>query len=130
MLHYIDSSALAKLVMVEDESAALRTWLLAADRGPVTSDLARTELMRLARRKGSAATVAARALLDRLTLLSLSAASYESAGRLNPIELRSLDALHLAAALSLGDRLEGFVTYDIRQAEAAGANGVPVVAPA
>ncbi|MBK5250721.1 MAG: VapC toxin family PIN domain ribonuclease, partial [Actinomycetales bacterium] len=43
--------------------------------------------------------------------------------------LRSLDAVHLAAALSLGDDLEGIVTYDDRLAEAAQANGVPVASP-
>ncbi|MDH4277582.1 MAG: hypothetical protein OEW83_05805 [Acidimicrobiia bacterium] len=37
--------------------------------------------------------------------------------------------LHLTAALDLGDDLEGFVTYDDRLADAAMANGVPVVAP-
>ena len=30
--------------------------------------------------------------------------------------LRSLDALHLAAALEVGDELEGMVTYDQRMA--------------
>ena len=51
------------------------------------------------------------------------------AGRLDPTTLRSLDALHLAAALDLGDDLDGLVTYDDRLAEAAALNGVPVTTP-
>ena len=53
----------------------------------------------------------------------------EQAGRLDPAIVRSLDAIHLAAALMLGDDLEAFVTYYERLAEAARANGVAVVAP-
>jgi uncharacterized protein len=55
---------------------------------------------------------------------------FEEAGRLDPTLMRSLDAVHLAAALALGDDLEGLVTYDERLAAAAGLNGVAVVAPA
>ncbi len=39
------------------------------------------------------------------------------------------DAIHLAAALDLGDDLEGLITYDDRLAAAAVSNGVAVVAP-
>ena len=44
--------------------------------------------------------------------------------------LRTVDALHLAAALSLGDELDGMVAYDERLAAATTALGIPVVAPA
>lgn len=44
--------------------------------------------------------------------------------------MRSLDAIHLASALSLGDSLALFVTYDDRLADAARANGISVAAPA
>lgn len=54
------------------------------------------------------------ALLDSLTLLRLSTALCERAAVLDPVVLRNLDALHLAAALELGDELEGIVTYDGR----------------
>ena len=43
--------------------------------------------------------------------------------------LRSLDAIHLATALSIGDRDLDFVTYDDRQAEAARQAGLKVVQP-
>ena len=44
--------------------------------------------------------------------------------------LRSLDAVHLAAALDLGDDLDSLVTYDERLAAGARSYGVPVTAPA
>ena len=71
----------------------------------------------------------AREVLDAVTLLHVTPAVFEDAGRLDPSELRSLDAIHLAAALDLGDDLEGLITYDDRLADAAVSNGVAVVAP-
>ena len=130
MAFYLDTAALVKLVVAEQETPALRAWLGVADRDPVSCDLARTELMRAVRRAASDRVVQARAVLDALTLLEVTTAVFEEAGRLNPAGVRSLDAIHLAAALSLGDDLEGLVTYDERLADAARANGVAVVAPA
>lgn len=43
--------------------------------------------------------------------------------------LRSLDAIHVASALRAGAAVEMFVTYDSRQATAAAAAGLRVVAP-
>jgi predicted nucleic acid-binding protein len=68
-------------------------------------------------------------VLDSLVLVTLSTSLFEQAGRLEPDLLRSLDALHLAAALDLGDDLDGVITYDDRLAEAAVALGVVVIAP-
>ena len=130
MAFYLDTAALVKLVVAEQETDALRGWLGEADRDPVSCDLARTELMRAVRRAAPDRVVQARAVLDALTLLEVSTAVFEEAGRLDPAVVRSLDAIHLAAALSLGDDLEGLVTYDERLADAARANGVAVVAPA
>ena len=130
MAFYLDTAALVKLVVAEQETAALRAWLGETDRDPVSCDLVRTELMRAVRRAAPDRVVQARAVLDALTLLEVTTAVFEEAGRLDPAVVRSLDAIHLAAALSLGDDLEGLVTYDERLAEAARANGVAVVAPA
>jgi len=125
---YLDTSALVKLVVAEPESDALRTWLV-QQVDPVTSDLARTELARAVRRVAPDLMPAARGVLDVLTILTLDAEIFEAAGRLDPAELRSLDAVHLAGALSLGDDLTAVVTYDDRQAAAATAYGVSVIAP-
>jgi predicted nucleic acid-binding protein len=126
---YIDTSALVKLVVAEKETDSLRAWLADSDRDPVACDLVRTELIRAVRRAVPDRLVQARAVLDAVTLLEVTTPIFEAAGRVDPGVLRSLDAVHIAAALDLGDDLEGLVTYDGRLAEAAVANGIPVVAP-
>lgn len=129
MAHYLDTSALVKLVVVEAESSALRRWLRGAERVPVSSDLARAELLRAVRRVAPDRAARARLVLESVALIELSSHVCAAAGLLAPELLRTLDALHLAAALELGDDLEAMVTYDERLADAAAANGVPVVAP-
>lgn len=128
MAHYLDTSALTKLVVAEAESKALRTWL-ETDRVPVACDLARTELIRAVRRSAPDRLLHARAVLDSITLIEVTTSIFEQAARLDPPTLRSLDAIHLAAALDLGDDLDSLVTYDDRLAEAARLNGIPVTAP-
>lgn len=96
----------------------------------MSSDLARTELMRATRRVAPVRTADARAVLDSLTIITLTTALFEQVGRLEPAVLRSLDALHLAVALDLGDDLEAVVSYDDRLTEAAYANGLTALAPA
>lgn len=129
MAHYLDTSALVKLVVAETETAALRAWLLETERTPVSCDVVRAELIRAVRRAAPDRVVQARAVLDSITLTQLATSTFEDAGRLDPTLLRTLDAIHLAAALELGDDLETIVTYDERLAEAARNNGIPVTAP-
>lgn len=129
MAFYLDTSALLKLVVAEPETAPLRSWLMAADRDLVASDLVRTELMRAVRRVVPERAPQARQVLDSITLIEVTGAIFTAAGRLDPPALRSLDAIHLAAALDLGDDLDGLVTYDDRLADAATANGVAVLTP-
>jgi len=127
--HYLDTSALVKLVVAEAETQALQDWLAEGSRQPVTCDLARTELMRAVRRAAPERAVRAKQVLDTLTLLQLTPSLFERAGRLEPADLRSLDALHLVAALDLGDELQGFVTYDQRLGDAAQSAGITVLSP-
>jgi predicted nucleic acid-binding protein len=127
--YYIDTSALTKLVVAEAETAALQQWFAERDRDPISCDLVRTELLRAVRRVVPDQVVRAREVLDSVTLIAVTTAIFEAAGRLDPTILRTLDAVHLAAALDIGDELEGIVTYDDRLAEAALANGVAVVSP-
>lgn len=129
MAHYLDTSALVKLVVAEPQTDALRTWLAAVPREPVSSDLARTELLRAVRRVAPGRLLRARQVLGAVTLVGVSTALFEEAARLDPTVLRTLDAIHLAAALDLGDDLDAVVTYDDRLADAALANGIAVTAP-
>lgn len=129
MAWYADTSALVKLVIAEAESDALRTWLAEPGREVAACDLVRTELFRAVRRGAPEMMTRAREVLEAVTLVQVGTSTFEMAGRVDPLELRSLDAIHLAAALDLGDDLEGIVTYDERLAEAATANGIIAVAP-
>lgn len=126
----MDTSALVKLIVREPETHALRSWLAAEDREPVSCDLTRTELMRTVRRAAPELAPRAKRALDRITLTQVTTALFEQAGRLEPVALRSLDAIHLAAALGLDDDLRGFVTYDRALASAARFCGIAVIAPA
>ncbi|HUY53955.1 MAG TPA: type II toxin-antitoxin system VapC family toxin [Candidatus Nanopelagicaceae bacterium] len=129
MAFYLDTSAAVKLVVLEAESSAMTAWLQAHDGQLVSSDLLRTELLRVIRRAAPEQMQRARAVLDSITLLTLPPATFERAAELDPDGLRSLGALHLAAALELGDELDGVVTYDERLARAAQLRGVGVIAP-
>ena len=126
---YLDASALVKLVVSESETDALWSWLAEEPREPIGCDLARTELLRAVRRVAPDRVVQARAVLEAVTLVEVTTAIFEEAGRLTPSTLRTLDAVHIAAALDLGDDLEGLVTYDERLAAAAEANGIAVTSP-
>jgi predicted nucleic acid-binding protein len=126
---YLDSSAIVKLVVREDESAALRRFL--HDHAvQVSCALARVEVPRAVAGEGSAAADRARQVLRALKLLSLDDALLDAAGTLQGVGLRSLDAIHLAAALELGGELQRLVTYDRRMADAGAAVGLPIAAPA
>lgn len=129
MAFYVDTSALAKLVVAESETAALRSWMADAGLELVASDLVRTELIRAVRRAVPDRVLLAQQVLDSVTLIEVTTAIFAEAGRLDPPEMRSLDAVHLAVALDLGDDLDGLVTYDDRLAAAATTNGVTVVGP-
>lgn len=129
MAVYVDTSAAAKLLTREPESDALRQWI--AHERPVltSSDLLRTELMRVARRLAGDESARADAILAGILILPLPPPTFDVAGRLLPAGMRSLDAIHLAAALDLGDELDGLLTYDERLADAASGLAIEVITP-
>jgi len=133
MPFYIDTPALVKLVVVEPGTAALfgpgstrRTGIWSP---AVACDLVRTELMRTVRRVETERVLRAREVLHAVTLVEVTTSQFEEAGRLEPADLRLLDAIHVAAALDLGDSLEGLVTYDDRLAGSAQANAITAIGP-
>ena len=129
MAHYIDTSALAKLLVAEPESGALRQWIATTDATLVSSDLTRTELLRAVRRRVPERMVQAREVLDSLVLLHVTADEFEAAALLDPAVLRTLDAIHVATALTLGDELESIVAYDERLMHAAESVGIRITSP-
>jgi predicted nucleic acid-binding protein len=126
---YLDSSALVKTVVEEPESGALIEWLV-GERELAACDLVRVEAIRAVRVSDPGAVERARSVLRTLTMIRLDPPLLDRAAEMEPASLRSLDAIHLAAALSLGSDLAGVVTYDVRMAEAAERLGLAVAAPA
>lgn len=129
MPFYLDTSAAVKLVVSESHSKAMSSWADAHCDSVVSSDLLRTELLSATLLGAPDEMPRARQVLDSITILTLPTPLFERAAELEPTLLRSLDAVHLAAALDLGDELDGIVTYDDRLAEAARLHGVHVIAP-
>jgi predicted nucleic acid-binding protein len=128
---YLDSSALVKLVQREAESEGLRRYLRhhRSDR-LVTCSLARVEVARAVLGGDPRALEHARRQLSRLDQVLVTASLLDRAATLAPdVPLGSLDAIHLAAALVVGEELRAVVTYDQRLAGAAGDLGIEVETP-
>lgn len=125
---YLDTSAIAKLVLDEPGSWAMRRWFVEAER-VTSSRIGVIETRRAANRE-----VHDQAHLDdvihSLEVIELDGAIAGAAQTIGPPSLRTLDAIHLASALALGPELDAFVTYDDRLADAARGVGLPVVRPA
>lgn len=117
---YLDTSAIVKLVVPEPETDAL-LGVLGQWPDRVSSALARVEVHRALWRAGAARAVRARAdaVLSGLVLLRIDDPVLSRAFSFRDPLLRSGDAIHLAAALSLGDDPDAFITYDARLARAA-----------
>jgi hypothetical protein len=128
---YLDSSALVKLAIVEPESEALRAYLAErADDPRISSDLVRVEVTRAVMRSQPSALLQAQQAVSRVNKLLVGPELLATAASLQPPTLRSLDAIHLASALLLRNRLTAFVGYDGRLNAAARAAGLPVATPA
>lgn len=127
---YLDSSAIVKLVVEEPESDAL---FEALERWPdrVSAALARVEVHRALRRTGqpAAAHKKAEAVLDSLVLIRLDDPVLARAASFSNPKIRTLDAIHLAAALTIGDEPEAVLTYDGRLAALAMEEGLSVLHP-
>ncbi len=123
-LAYLDASAFVKLVLDEPESmtldAALDDWVW------TSSALLDVEATFAVRRRDPARLDALRALLGAVRMIEIDADIRRAAGELTDPGLRTLDAIHLATALSLGDRCGAFFAYDERLITAARAHGLPV----
>jgi predicted nucleic acid-binding protein len=128
---YADSSALLKRY-VEEPDSERAVELLSADPELVTGRHTATEVRRnLAQLLTGSALTAARAAfahdLESFALVELDADTCELAATIaEQTGVRTLDALHLGAARRLGAALT-FVTFDVRQAQAARSLGFSVV---
>jgi hypothetical protein len=127
---YVDTSALLKRYVDEPDSDRA-VELLASDDVLVTGRHTVVEVRRnLARMLSPSDATAARADLARdleaFAIVELDASTCELAATIaEQSGVRTLDALHLGAARRLGTALT-FVTFDVRQAQAARALGFAV----
>lgn len=127
---YLDASAIVKLVVAEPESWALGDRLR-GDVEAVTSEVSLTEVPRALRRIGLPPRAIDRCadVLEHMRLLKADRRIFHRAAQMDPPSLRALDAIHLASALSIGDALGAFITYDHQQGTAAALTGLQVETP-
>lgn len=129
---YVDSSALLKRYVDEPDSAAADE-LLRSDPSLLTARHTVVEVRRnlvrvLAERDAGEARSAFMRDLEAVSLIELDAGTCEMAAAIAEVTgVRTLDALHLAAAQRAGGAALPFLTFDIRQAQAARALGFTVV---
>jgi predicted nucleic acid-binding protein len=136
-LLYLDTSALMKLIVDEDESAALREELARwDDERFATSALARVELPRAVTRAVPQASIddalaVVAAILESMRIIPLTDQVIVLAAGVGPPVLRSLDAVHLASALvaSPGNVLPVLCGYDQRLQAAGRERGFLAVSP-
>jgi len=129
-LAYVDTSAFLKLLGNEPESALVVEAVDSTWPHLVASEILAVEAFRGALRIGGGAPAEVTRLLGLVALQPLSLEVRNSACRIAPPRLRTLDAIHLATAISLGDRIGAIFTYDKRLAEASADAGLRVLAPA
>jgi uncharacterized protein len=136
-LLYLDTSALMKLVVDDDETAALREELAKWGEGRfVTSAITRVELPRALSRAVPPIVLGDRLqtvaeMFDAMNIIPLTDAIIAAAAVAPPPLLRSLDAIHLASAQAaeLGGRPAVVCGYDQRLQQAATAHGLLAVSP-
>ncbi|WP_299167193.1 type II toxin-antitoxin system VapC family toxin [uncultured Arthrobacter sp.] len=126
---YVDTSALAKIIVPERESEQLRRFFGTTENDRLaTSHLTVVELHRTALRHPQVAlTQTIASVLSHLNTTAMTQEIVNRAAALKPAALRALDAIHVATALEI--RADLLVTYDRRMVEACQANNLEVVSP-
>lgn len=127
MIRYFDTSAVAKILIDEPGSLALRALLPGwASDALLSSQLMTTELHRLAGRVAIAPQII-HAAIGAFELVDVEREDFVQARTLGPALARTLDVVHVAIALRVGAQC--VVTYDTRQMEVARTVGLAVVSP-
>ncbi|MCL2489959.1 MAG: type II toxin-antitoxin system VapC family toxin [Propionibacteriaceae bacterium] len=120
MRAYVDTSAAAKLLQRESESAQMQRFANREDVELVSTLLLETELRRFASRSMISQT-AVSDVLEGVSLFGFEESDFKAAGLLPGETLRSLDALHIQGAIALG--ADCMVAYDTRLADACAGDG-------
>lgn len=125
---YIDTSALARVMLGEPDAAAIAAVLSGYEQH-FSSRLLAIELRRVALRAGE--LTIADALLGSVALVPLDEMTLVHAETVPPAAVATLDALHLATALRLAEAglATTMLTYDVQLAAGAEAHGLSILAP-
>ena len=125
---YLDSSAIAKLLLPEPDREDLRSYLMTR---PIraTSTVSLVEVARAIWRRDRQQERGLPEVWASVDLIPFDLGVADRATKIEPPALRTLDAIHVASALQLGTDLVAFVTYDIKLAAAAEERGLRVESP-
>ncbi len=124
---YLDTSAILKLIVLENESLALRAFI---GKENITSMYTRLEVARTLKNYSQEVHRTAGLILKTLSLVPIDASLISQAQLIiETSELKALDALHVASAIQSVALIAGIITYDKQMAAAASRLGVRVEAP-
>lgn len=127
---YLDPTALMRLISKHPETAALRDYLHTHTNSIwFTSAFTRIELVRAAAPLGDDAVDHADHILSGLDTVTITDHFLHQSAHLNPAPPQILDAVHITAALTAGNHLRAFLTYDPERATAARAHNIAALAP-
>jgi predicted nucleic acid-binding protein len=125
---YVDTSALARVLLEEPDASAITDALRTFDRR-AASRLLRIELRRMGLRRDLLER--SDILLSDVALVPLDDRALTDAETIAPQSVGTLDAIHLATAVRLAeaDELDALMTFDKQLAKAAREHGLEVVTP-
>jgi predicted nucleic acid-binding protein len=125
---YLDTSAAAKLVAEEPETAAMAAFVESLDPSDLllSSALTETELRRMATRR-EIDQIHVTDVVSRVVLVQVTRSLLRSAGLLPGRDLRSLDAIHVSTAMAA--EASELVSYDRRLLDVATGLGLITVTP-
>ena len=127
MSWYLDSSAILKYVFAEPERPAMVKALTSQ---AISSELARLEVKRAVYRINPKDIALANEELSRVNFVSISNQVLTVAESFTgSVTLATLDAIHVATAISLGNQIDGIITYDKQMVTNAGLMGIKVLSP-
>jgi len=124
---YIDSSAIIKLIKLENESKAL---INALPERVVSSRVARVEVIRTFSQWSPESLALSHEVLSNIEMISIDDAVISISENLPSfVTLRALDSIHIASALSVKASIKGIITYDREMIKAALDLGFKILSP-
>lgn len=127
MSWYLDSSAILKYIFAEPERPALVKALTSQ---AISSELARLEVKHVVYRMQPKNITLANEELARISFVMVSDQVLRIAEAFTGnVALTTLDSIHFATALTLGEGIEGIVTYDKQMITNARKMGIKVLSP-